>query len=129
VCSELGFAGCVFLAIPFGTYIGFQPEILFSQKGYQSTGSILGMPYGMTRTTNFIDVPLLLSFKPIEFVNIVAGPQYSYLMSSKDVFTNGTSTIAQEKEFENENLRKNLLCFTGGVDLTMKSMVLSARAG
>lgn len=127
--SKVGFAGGVFLAIPFGTYFGFQPEILYSQKGYQSTGSLLGTTYGMTRTTNFIDVPLLFSFKPLASVNFVAGPQYSYLISRRDVFTNGTSTIAQEKEFENENLRKNILCFTGGIDLTMKNLVVSGRAG
>ncbi|MHB1278133.1 MAG: porin family protein [Bacteroidia bacterium] len=127
--SKIGFAGGVFLAIPIGTLFGFQPEILYSQKGYQSTGTMLGTSYSMTRTTNWIDVPLLFSFKPVQYINLVAGPQYSYLLSRKDVFTNGTSTIEQEKEFENENLRKNILCFTGGVDLTMNKLVIGGRAG
>lgn len=127
--SKVGFAGGFFLAIPMGQLFGFQPEILFSQKGYQSTGSLLGSSYNMTRTTNWVDVPLLFSFKPVQFINFVAGPQYSYLISRKDVFTNGTSTIEQEKEFENENLRKNILCFTGGLDLTMNNVVIGGRAG
>lgn len=127
--SKIGFAGGVFLAIPFGKLFGFQPEILYSQKGYQSTGTLLGSTYSMTRTTNWIDVPLLFSFKPVQYINLVAGPQYSYLLSRKDVFTNGTTTVDQQKAFENENLRKNVLCFTGGLDLTMNRMVIGGRAG
>ncbi|HCS19984.1 MAG TPA: PorT family protein [Bacteroidetes bacterium] len=127
--SKIGFAGGVFFAIPFGKLFGFQPEILFSQKGYQSTGSILGSTYSMTRTTNWIDLPLLFSFKPVQYINLVAGPQYSYLLSRKDEFTSGNTTTEQEKEFENENIRKNILCFTGGVDLTANRMVIGARAG
>lgn len=127
--SKVGFAGGIFVAIPIGTYFGFQPEILFSQKGYQSTGTILGSSYSMTRTTNWIDVPLLFSFKPMAFINFVAGPQYSYLLSRKDVFTDGNSSTEQEEEFENENLRRNILCFTGGIDLTISNLVVGGRAG
>lgn len=127
--AKIGFAGGAFMAIPFGTLFGFQPEILYSQKGYQSSGTLLGSPYSMTRTTNWIDVPLLFSFKPVQYINLVAGPQYSYLISRKDAFTNGNYTTEQEKEFENENPRKNILCFTGGVDLTMNRLVIGTRAG
>ena len=37
--------------------------------------------------------------------------------------------MEQETEFENDNLRKNTLCFKGGVDINLKNIVLSARAG
>jgi hypothetical protein len=127
--SKIGFVGGVFMAIPLGTYVGFQPEVLFSQKGYQSTGTMMGTNYSMTRTTNWIDVPLLFSIKPTSFINIVLGPQYSYLLSRRDVFTNGNSTTAQEEEFENENLRRNILCFTGGLDLTISNVVIGGRVG
>jgi hypothetical protein len=51
---KMGFAGGAFVAIPIGKYLGFQPEILFSQKGYQSTGTLLGGTYSDTRTTIFL---------------------------------------------------------------------------
>jgi hypothetical protein len=59
--SKLGLAAGVFFAIPLGKYMGIQPEILFSQKGFQASGTILGSPYKFTRTTNFIDIPVLFA--------------------------------------------------------------------
>ena len=127
--AKLGFAGGVFLAIPIGKYLGIQPEVLYSQKGFQATGRILGNTYQFTRTTSYIDVPLLFAFKPSEFITLVAGPQYSYLLKQRDVFTNETMSVAQETEFVNDDVRKNTLCITGGADITMKHLVIGARVG
>lgn len=126
---KLGLAAGAFLAIPIGRYLGIQPEFLFSQKGFRGTGRILGNTYSLTRTTNYIDVPFFLTFKPSEFISLLAGPQYSYLTNQKDVFANASSSIEQEQEFENDNVRKNTLCFVGGADINLKHIVLSARAG
>lgn len=126
---KFGLAAGAFMAIPFGKYFGIQPEILFSQKGFKATGRILGNTYQFTRTTNFIDVPLLFAIKPSEFITIVAGPQYSYLIKQSDVFANATTSIEQETEFVNDNIRKNIFAVTGGIDITLKHIVLGARAG
>jgi Outer membrane protein beta-barrel domain len=126
---KLGFATGAFLSIPIGKYMGIQPEVLFSQKGFEATGRILGGGYNLTRTSNYLDVPLMFAVKPAPFLTLLAGPQFSYLISQKDAFKNGTSTIEQEKEFENDNIRKNTLCFLGGVDINISHVVLSARAG
>jgi len=127
--SKFGFVTGTFAAIPIGKYIGVQPEILFSQKGFQGTGRILGEPYSFTRTTNFIDVPLLFAFKPSEFLTLLAGPQYSYLLSQRDVFENAYTSIAQEELFVNDNIRKNILCLTTGIELTLKHFLFNARVG
>jgi hypothetical protein len=127
--SKFGFAAGAFLNIPLGQYLGVQPEILFSQKGFKAEGKVLGSPYDLTRTTNYIDVPLLLTIKPIEYVSIVVGPQYSYLIKQTDVFSNNLFTSEQTKEFTNENLRKNVLGFVGGLDVNAKSVVIGLRAG
>jgi hypothetical protein len=126
---KLGLATGVFLSIPIGKYIGIQPEVLFSQKGFEATGRILGGGYNLTRTSNYLDVPLMFAVKPAPFLTLLAGPQFSYLISQKDVFKNGTSTIEQENEFENDNIRKNTLCFSGGVDINISHVVLSGRVG
>ncbi|NTW31211.1 MAG: PorT family protein [Bacteroidetes bacterium] len=126
---KFGFAAGAFISIPIGTYLGVQPEILFSQKGFKATGVILRNTYTITRTTNYIDIPLQFSFKPSEFITLLAGPQYSYLIKQRDVFGNTTKSIEQEQEFENDNIRKNTFCFTGGVDINMKQLVLAFRAG
>lgn len=127
--AKFGLAAGVALSIPFGKYIGIQPEVLISQKGFKGKGKVLGGNYSFTRTTDYIDIPLLFLFKPSEFISIVAGPQYSYLVRQTDVFANATTTIEQEKEFENDNIRKNMFCFTGGFDINLKHIVLGARAG
>ncbi len=125
---KLGLAAGAFLSIPIGKYLGIQPEVLFSQKGFQATGRILGSTYNITRTTSYIDVPLLFAFKFSEFITLMGGPQYSYLVKRRDVFANATTSSAQETEFQNDNVRVNTLSFVGGVDINLKHIVLSARA-
>ena len=127
--GKFGFAGGGFLSIPISKFLGIQPEILFSQKGFQATGSLLGYDYKYTHTGNYLDIPIMFSLKPSEYISIVAGPQYSYLLSSKNEFTSSLYSYLQEQEMNNDNIRKNTFCFIGGVDITMKNIVISARAG
>lgn len=126
---KLGVAGGLFLRLPLGKFIGLQPEILFSQKGFKATGTVLGGSYSLTRTSNFIDVPVLFAVKPISYLTILAGPQFSYLTKKTDVLTSGNNTVLQEKEFQNDNVRKNILCFNLGADLNIDHLIVSARAG
>ena len=93
--AKIGLAAGIFVSLPLGSLFGFHPEILFSQKGFKASGSILGSNYTFTRTLNYIDIPLLLAVKPSEMFTIVVGPQYSYLMSKKDVFKNSFLTTEQ----------------------------------
>ncbi len=126
---KIGLAMGGFFSIPFDKYIGLQPEILFSQKGFRATGFLLGNNYGLTRTTNFIDVPIFFAIKPLPSLTLLIGPQYSYLLKQKDVFTNGNTSILQQQEFQNDNIRKNILCFAAGADITLDHTVISGRVG
>jgi len=125
---KLGLAAGAFLSITIGTYIGIQPELMFSQKGFKATGSVLGSEYEFTRTTNYIDIPIYLALKPSSFLTIVAGPQFSYLMSRKDKFESSFLNTEQEDEFENENIRKNTLGASFGLDININHFVIGARA-
>jgi len=124
----MGFAGGVFLGIPIGKYFGVQPEVLFSQKGYKSSGTLLGFTYSDTRTTNYIDIPLQLQFKPFEILSILGGVQYSYLLHQNDVYAFGANSTAQDQEFKNDNARKNIFGAVFGADLTIDHFVISAKA-
>ncbi len=126
---RIGFAGGIFIGIPIGTFLGVQPEMLISQKGFQATGTLLGQPYSFSRTTTYLDIPLQLQVKPIEFLTILAGPQYSYLIHQKDVYTLGSNSVAQEQEFNNDNIRKNILGFVAGADINISHVVISGRMG
>lgn len=126
---KLGLALGAFVSVPLGRYMGIQPEILFSQKGYKSQGNVLGSSYELTRTTSFIDVPLLVAFRPIAALTVLAGPHYSFLVQRKDKFSNSNISFEQEQEFKNSNLRKNIFGFTGGIDINLNRIVIGARAG
>lgn len=126
---KFGIVTGVFLKLPIGKILGFQPEILFSQKGFKSSGTFLMIPYRYRRTSSFIDVPLLISLKPINQVNILIGPQYSYLIYEKDQFLSGNLSLDQKKEFDNTNIRKSVLCLLGGIDININHLIFGLRAG
>ena len=125
---KIGMALGAFLSIPINSIVGIQPEILFSQKGFQATGRILGFNYDFKRTTSYLDIPVYFAIKPSNFITILAGPQFCYLLSKKDVFTSSTNSYEQEKEFDNENYRKNTLGASLGVDVNINHLVLGVRA-
>jgi hypothetical protein len=126
--AKFGLAVGGFVNIPLGKYFGIQPEVLFSQKGFKAKGSLLGSPYTFTRTTSFIDIPILVAIKPSEFFTLLVGPQYSYLINRKDVFENTLTSSSQEQAFNNDNIRKNILSAVVGGDFNYKNAVLSVRA-
>jgi hypothetical protein len=127
--SKVGLAAGAFVTIPLGTYLGIHPEILFSQKGFQASGSILGSGYKFKRTTNYIDLPIFVAVKPTNFLTVVVGPQYSFLVSQKDEFDSALWSTAMEQEFDNDNIRRNMLALVGGVDFNISRFVIGARAG
>lgn len=127
--GKLGFAGGVQLSIPINKFIGLQPEVLFSQKGFKGSGVFLGTDYSFKRTTSYIDIPLQIALKPSEFITILAGPQYSYLLKQKDEFNSSFFSDSQEEEFDNDNIRKNIFGFVGGLDINIMHVVLGARVG
>ena len=127
--SKLGFAGGAYMSVPLGTYLGIQPALIYSQKGFQEQGRVLGSDYTFTRTTDYLDIPILFELKPKPFLTLVAGPQYSFLLSKTDQFTSNTISITDVDKYENENIRKNTLGALVGFDIHSKQWVISPRAG
>ena len=127
--AKLGFVVGGFVTIPLGTLFAIQPEVLYSQKGFKGSGTLLGSPYSYIRTTDYLDIPLFVAVRPSEYISILAGPQFSFLMSEKNEFTSATINTTQEQAFNNDNIRKNTLCLIGGVDVNLSKLVIGARAG
>lgn len=128
--GKFGFAAGAFVSIPLGKIVGIQPEILYSQKGFKSSGTYFGNTYELTRTTEFIDVPILLAVKPMQELTLLFGPQFSYLMKQKDEFTGGSINAIQQKEFDNNDITKNIFGLTGGADISLTDeLVVGLRAG
>jgi hypothetical protein len=126
--AKYGIAVGGFVSIPIIPIIGIQPELLFSQKGYKSTGTFLGNSYSMTRTTDYLDIPIYLVFRPVENVSILFGPQYSFLLKQTDDFKGGSITASEIETYSNDNFRKNIFGLSGGVDFNFTSIVIGLRA-
>jgi len=126
---KAGLTGGAFLIFPVGKYLGIQPEVMLTQKGFKGNGTLLGSPYSFKRTTTFLEVPILFAFKPSEFLTLLFGPQFSYLLNQKDKFTSSIVNSNQEREFERDNIRKNILGIAAGVDINLKKIVVSGRIG
>jgi len=76
-----------------GKIVAFQPEIAFSQKGFEPTFTTADS--SSTVKTDYLDMPLMmeagfaLGNKGRVFVN--AGPNVSYLIKAEEEFYNGTN--------------------------------------
>ena len=124
---KTGFAAGGFLHIPIGGFFGVQPELMFSQKGYVTSGSVLGLDYSTSRTSNYLDIPILFAIKPIGMATLLIGPQYSYLLKqTTNVVTPVSNTTVVDK-FENDNVRRNTLGLVIGADINFSALVLSGR--
>lgn len=123
--GKFGLATGIFVGIPISKYLGLQPELLYSQKGFKATGNVLGSSYKFTRTTNYLDIPIFLAVKPTPMITILAGPQYSYLLKGKYDFKNQLITGG----FDNNEPRKNNFCLVGGLDINLNNLVIGGRAG
>lgn len=107
--SKPGFNAGVTVEIPLIAGLQFTPEVLYSQKGYKNTYAA----GTFKQTTSFIDVPILASFRLGSAFNIVAGPQVSFLLSTKNKFENNFGAVEETRvEDDSDRFKKSLV---GGV--------------
>lgn len=126
--GKYGFVGGAFVEIPITDYIGVRPEVLYSQKGFKASGRYLTAAYSFTRTTDNIDIPILLTIKPSTMFTVFAGPQFSFLVKQKDVFNSTLLSTTDQTTFSNDNYRKNLMSLTAGFGINMGPAILDLRA-
>ena len=104
-----GFNAGVTLDIPLIEGLAFTPELLYATKGYKVESSA----GDFTQTTSFIDVPILASIQlGGSGLNLVAGPQVSFLMSTKNKFKTDMGEVEQQINEDSDKFKKSLL---GGV--------------
>ena len=102
-----GFNAGVTLDINLIKGLAFTPELLYATKGYKAE-TVFG---DFTQTTHFIDVPILATINiGGSGLNLVAGPQVSFLVSTKNKFENGFGTVEQEIiEDKSDRFKKSLV--------------------
>jgi hypothetical protein len=101
------------LDIPVVDRLVFAPELMYSQKGYKTSGrTLFDANNDYTITTNFIEIPILLKINAAKGFNIHLGPQVSFLASTTTKFESGSDAYKTTVKEENEGLRKSIV---GGV--------------
>lgn len=103
-------------------FLSVQPEVLFSQKGYQYADdefTILGQNYTYKgeQRYNYIDVPVLLKINAGGLF-FEAGPQYSYLLSVKDDSErtlNGTTYTKVQNDVDLDDVNRNEIGYAAGL--------------
>lgn len=102
-----GFNAGVTLDIPLIKGLAFTPEALYSTKGYKAE-TVFG---DFTQTTSFIDIPILATINlGGSGLNLVAGPQVSFLLSTKNKFETGFGTAEEEIiEDKSDRFKKSLV--------------------
>ena len=72
-----------------------RPSILYSLKGYRSNF----IPQGTTSTKlSYLSIPALLGFNSSKKLSFLAGPEFSYSISAKRKFNNGSVNLNDKFE-------------------------------
>jgi hypothetical protein len=130
VADPRGFSGGAFLSIPVGKYLGVQPGVIYTQRALLlRSSSPDGSNFSFTRTTNNVDIPFYFQIRPIGFLTIVGGPQYSFILDKTDRFRDGRLTDEQKREVVESNLRNGNFGIAAGIDINIGFIVLSGRMG
>jgi len=87
--------------------LAFTPELLYATKGYKANTGV----GEFTQTTHFIDVPILATINlGGGGLNLVVGPQVSFLMKTNNKFENGFIQTDQDIiEDESDRFKKSLV--------------------
>ncbi|RKD20094.1 hypothetical protein BCY91_00245 [Pelobium manganitolerans] len=124
-----GFNAGAFINIPIVDRLSFQPEVMFSQKGFKSERTGILGDGTLTQTTNWIEVPILAKITPANGFNVYLGPQVSFLTRTKTKYE-GTFTSAQQTKYEDDadKFKKSIVggVLGAGFDIT-KNISINAR--
>ncbi|OGX83276.1 hypothetical protein BEN47_17535 [Hymenobacter lapidarius] len=127
--NKIGFLGGVMVNVPVvENFFSVQPEILYSQKGFDNKPTefttVLGAKQKREGSVNYnyLDVPVLLKINAGGFI-VEAGPQYSYLLGSNNETKTTTtpalggapSTTESNDKNDVSGLNRNELGYLAGV--------------
>jgi len=110
-----------FAELNFTNHWGIQPEVMWNQTNYR-TGDHFdaifpGGPNDLKGKLNYLSIPILLSFRPIKFISLQAGPQFGILMSGDQNLVENGRNAFKKGDF-------SLVC---GAQLNLGGLKLGAR--
>lgn len=137
--TKTGFIFGFFYRFDLNNNLALQPEVYYSMKGTQASGSGviygLGYSYDLSIEINYLEVPVLLKYKILPKGNytpsLFAGPYIAFQMSAKASATVEVEGVTQTEETVMDEVKRIDLGITVGGSLDIKvgsgSIVLDLR--
>ncbi len=123
--ERIGFHVGVFAQAPIGEFFAIQPELLYMTKGASADYKVLGFNGKNTFKLNYVELPVLATFKLGQAVELQAGPYVSYLLNSNvnsnGDFGTGISAINRD------NFNKVDYGIAGGLNIYFGKVFVGAR--
>ena len=118
---KFGYSVGAFSEINFTSSWGIQPELLFSQTNYRTGDSFSAIyPNGVSDVEGklrYLSIPVLLSFRPIPFLSLQAGPQFGILLNQDE------HLVANAQDA----FKKGDVSLVGGAQLNLSALKIGAR--
>jgi opacity protein-like surface antigen len=118
---KFGYNVGAFSQINFTPNWGIQPELMFNQTNYRTGTQFSSIyPNGVNDVKgklNYLTIPVLLNFRPIPLLSILAGPQFGILLNQD----HHLSTDAKDA------FKKGDFSLVGGAQLNLASLMVGAR--
>jgi len=123
--ERIGFHAGLFAQIPAGEFFAIQPELLYMTKGASADYNVLGFNGNGSFNLNYIELPVLATFKLGQAVELQAGPYVGYLLnsnlsSSGDLGTGSTA-------INRDNFNKIDYGLAGGINVYFGKAFVGAR--
>jgi hypothetical protein len=118
---KFGYNVGAFSEINFTSSWGIQPELLFNQTNYR-TGTQFSDVYSggisdYKGKLNYLSIPVLLSFRPIPLLSLLAGPQFGILLNRDEHLVDNAGQAFKSGDFS----------LVGGAQLNLASIKVGAR--
>ncbi|HXB95570.1 MAG TPA: porin family protein [Puia sp.] len=119
---QFGYAVGAFSEINFTPHWGIQPEMMFNQTNYRTTSSFSSI-YDVSGfddvkgKLNYLSIPVLLSFRPLPFLSLLAGPQFGIMLNSDEHLVDNA----------HEAFKKGDVSVVGGAQLNLAKLKVGAR--
>lgn len=81
--SRTGFNLGLLAEIPAGDHFSVQPEVLYATQGTEATRTVAGNTYTGEYQLDYIQVPVLAKFYPVQGFAIEVGPSFDFLVNEK----------------------------------------------
>lgn len=118
---KFGYNLGAFMEINFNKKFGIQPEVLWAQSTYRTATNIDQVIPGSSADVdvklNYLQIPLVLSYRPVSFLSLQAGPQFGILLNEDEsLFQNGKDAF-----------KKGDFSMLGGAQLNLGPLKAGAR--